>query len=50
MFLWIGRKVTWHGRKVVVVQRIDKQYVIVAHASRQHMKFMVKREEIKPIR
>ena len=46
MFLWVGRKVCWHGRKVIIVRRIDKKYVMVALATRQHMTFMVKREEI----
>ena len=46
MFLWIGRKVMWNGRKVVIVRHIDKKYVMVALESRQHMTFMVKREEI----
>ena len=46
MFLWIGRKVMWHGREVVIVRHIDNKYVMVAHATRQYMTFMVKREEI----
>lgn len=47
MFLWEGRKVWWRGRQVVIVRRIDKKYVVVARAKRQHMLLMVKREEIK---
>lgn len=50
MFLWEGRTVCWKGKKVVIVQRIDKKYVMVALASRQYMKFMVKREDITPKR
>jgi len=50
MFLWVGRTVNWKGRKVVIVHRIDKKYVKVALASRQHMTMMVKREDITPIR
>lgn len=46
MFLWIGRKVMWNCKKVVIVRHIDKKYVMVALESRQHMTFMVKREEI----
>ena len=46
LFLWVGRKVLWHDRKAVIVKHIDKKYVMVALESRQHMTFMVKREEI----
>lgn len=46
MFLWVGRAVMYHGRKVVIVKRIDKKYVHVALATLQHMTFMAKREDI----
>ena len=48
--MWIGRRVNWNGRRVVIVRRIDKKYVEVALASRQYMTMMVKREDIRPIR
>ena len=47
MFLWEGRKVWYHGRQVIIVRRIDKKYVVVARATRQHLTFMANREDIK---
>lgn len=46
MFLWEGRTVLWRGKKVVIIQRLDKQNILVALASRPQMRLMVKRKEI----
>lgn len=46
MFLWEGRTVLWRRRKVIIVQRLDKQNVLVALANRPQMRLMVKRKEI----
>lgn len=45
-FLWKGRKVYWHGRRMVVVRRIGKEYVVLANDKKLKMLITVKRSDI----
>lgn len=45
-FLWKGRKVYWHRRRMVVVRRIGKEYVVIANDNNRKMQITVKRSDI----